>query len=569
MRGTAVALVAVALLATASPASAADRVTRKDAQTAFLRDHKVAGWLSRYPQRGRIVDTTWDSRNRAWRVDVWWGEAGEIATGRVSADGRVVEAWTGPQVAWKMARGGEGGFGGKTAHSLPVWLGFSLAFLLGLADLRRPRAVRNLDLVVLLSFSASLWFFQHGDIFTSVPLVYPPLVYLLARALWVAVRNRPPAGRPLWPAWVLVAAAVFLAGFRIGLNVQASSVIDVGYSGVVGADRIAHGQAPYGHFPVEDARRACGPADNEGEIRERIQTNGRCESADPQGDTYGPVTYFAYLPGYWLFGWTGKWDDLPAAHFTAIAFDLLTLLGLALVGRRYGGDRLAATLAFAWTAFPFTQYVSNSNSNDAIAPALLVWGFWLAGSPWARGAFGALAAWTKFFSLAVVPLWLAYPRRTRRGHAAFAAGFVLATLAAFSVLLLEPNPLHAARVFWDRTLGWQIDRPSPFSLWDWGQYRAAGIPDLHLVRRGLEVVVALGLAAMYFMPRRTSPLQLAALTAAAVLGVQLVITHWFYLYIVWFFPFLAVALFSERRPVRAQVPDEVGDRPARELAAVG
>ena len=91
----------------------------------------------------------------------------------------------------------------------------------------------------------------------------------------------------------------------------------------------------------------CGPKDAEGEIRERIQANGCCESADDRGDTYGPVAYEAYLPGLAAFGWSGRWDSLPAAHATTIAFDLLALLGLLLLGRRFGGARLAVTLAFA------------------------------------------------------------------------------------------------------------------------------------------------------------------------------------------------------------------------------
>ena len=77
-------------------------------------------------------------------------------------------------------------------------------------------------------------------------------------------------------------------------------------------------------------------------MRDRIQTNGRCETANPLGDTYGPVSYLAYIPGYAIFGWSHKWDALPAVHFTSILFDLLALLGLALVGRRLGGPRLGA-----------------------------------------------------------------------------------------------------------------------------------------------------------------------------------------------------------------------------------
>ena len=96
------------------------------------------------------------------------------------------------------------------------------------------------------------WFFNEGRIFTSVPLVYPVLLYLLGRTLWIGMRDRAPtAPRPVWPVWLLVAATIFLAGFRIGLDLGDSNVIDVGYSGVIGAQRIASGQAPYGHFPQE------------------------------------------------------------------------------------------------------------------------------------------------------------------------------------------------------------------------------------------------------------------------------------------------------------------------------
>ena len=142
---------------------------------------------------------------------------------------------------------------------------------------------------------------------------------------------------------MLIGATVFLAGFRIGLNVRDSNVIDVGLSGVIGAQRIATGVDPYGNFPIEGDRPACGPADSSGEIRDHIQTNGRCEAADAQGDTYGPVSYEAYLPGYLVFGWSGKWDTLPTAHATSILWDLLCIAGLWLVGlalrrRSAGGD---------------------------------------------------------------------------------------------------------------------------------------------------------------------------------------------------------------------------------------
>src|ERR1700741_4526068 len=167
------------------------RLTKAGGTRIFLQDEKVAGWMRHYPAKGRQVETTFDKGRKLWTIRVWSGPAGEVATGKIDdTSGAVTEAWTGPQVAWKMARGYPGAFGGKEINSAPVWLGFCALFLLGLGDLRRPLSLRNLDLLALLSFSVSLWYFNKGHIFTSAPLVYPPLLYLLGRMAWSAWRGR-------------------------------------------------------------------------------------------------------------------------------------------------------------------------------------------------------------------------------------------------------------------------------------------------------------------------------------------------------------------------------------------
>jgi hypothetical protein len=531
-----------------APSAAPPRLTEAAVIRKILETPRVAAWLERYPPAPQ-TDAAFDRVRRTWTVHVWSGDAGEIARGVVTdPGGAVVEAWTGPQVAWKMARGRPGAFGGTTLTSWPVWVGLSALFLLGLVDVRRPLSLRSLDLLVLVSFGASLAFFNRGEVFRSAALAVPPLVYLLLRMAWIGFRRGPP-GRgglrlPGWPVWALVVATLFLLGFRIGLNLQEErKVIDVGYAGVIGADRILDGRAPYGAMPVEDGLRACGRADADGEIRERIQSNGRCEAANPHGDTYGPVTYLAYVPAVLAFGWSGRWDALPAAHAAAIAFDLLALAGLVLVGRRFGGTPLAAALAFGWVAYPFTSYVLLANSNDAQMPALLVWGFWLASSPAARGAAVGLATWTKFAALVVAPLWLTYPARLEpRRLARFALGFGVATLLAFSILLLEPSLGDALRTFWERTFGFQFDRESPFSIWGWGQYHARGIPDLASLQTVVQVGVVALAAVAALVPREKGPLELAALTATLLLAFELSLTHWFYLYLPWVLPFVLLAL---------------------------
>ena len=466
-------------------------LTEEQAVRRLLGSPKVAAWLERYPP-APVTEADFDRRTRRWRVHVWSGAAGEVASGVVDdARGRVLEAWTGPQVAWKMARGRpRRRSAGRALTSWPVWLALSRCLpRSALADLRRPLALRNLDLLALLSFGDLARILQSRRGVSQRPARLSA-ARVPARAHGVDRPATPAAspGAPSWPVWLLAAVAMFLVGLRVGLNVEAPrSVIDVGYAGVIGADRILDGQAPYGHMPVEESRTPCGPADSEGEIRQRIQVNGRCEAANPRGDTYGPFAYLAYVPAVATLGWSGRWDSLPAAHATAIALDLLTLAGLTLVGLRFGGRRLAATLAVAWAAYPFTAYALLANTNDASMPAVLVWGFWLVSSPWARGAAVALAGWSKFAALLLAPLWLAYPD-----------GLGLRALPASSPPSgSPPRPSSrcccssrisesASRTFWDRTIGFQLDRESPFSLWGWGQYDAAGIPDLGWLRTVLQ-----------------------------------------------------------------------------------
>ena len=155
---------------------------------------------------------------------------------------------------------------------------------------------------------------------------------------------------PLVPMGLaLLVVLVALVGFRVGLNVVDSNVIDVGYAGVIGADRIADGDPLYGAGFSHDVER---------------------------GDTYGPLTYLAYVPFEQAMPWSGGWDDLPAAHGAAIAFDLLTLLGLVLLGRRLHpgaeGRSLGMALAYAWAAYPYTAFALETNSNDSLVAMLTV-----------------------------------------------------------------------------------------------------------------------------------------------------------------------------------------------------
>ena len=460
-----------------------------------------------------------------WQVS-FFSKSGKKEIGQVQIDdlsGRVLEQWTGFQVAWTMARGYKGAFG-RHVNALYVWLPLCVLFFAAFFDWRRPLRLLHLDLLVLLSFSVSLAFFNHADIYQSVPLTYPPLVYLLVRMLALALRRRPREPGPLRllvPAPWLALALVFLIGFRVALNVTDSNVIDVGYAGVIGASKVVHGERLYGHWPV----------DNE------------------HGDTYGPVAYESYVPFEQVLGFSGHWDDLPAAHAAAIAFDLLALALIFLIGRRVRGPSLGIVLAYAWASFPFTLYAMESNSNDTLV-AVLVLAAILAATyrgklaPGVRGALAALAGLTKFAPLALAPLLATHGlaerarRRDRlRDAVTFAAAFA-GVGALASIPALSHDSLHT---IYERTFAYQANRGSPFSVW--GLYGGLGG-----VQAGVQIAAVALAVALALVPRRTDVVGLAAACAVVIVAVQLGIDHWFYLYIPWFFPLVMIALIGRYGP---------------------
>jgi hypothetical protein len=502
-----------------------------------------------------------------WQVS-YFSRNGKQEIGQViidDASARVLEQWTGFQVAWTMARGYPGAFG-RHVNALYIWLPMCALFFVPFFDWRKPLRLEHLDLLVLLSFSASLAFFNHANIYASVPLTYPPLIYLLARMLWLLRRPRPGAGPPtapgplleagppppvdslmpgpsprsasrplrlLVPAPWLAIGVVFLIGFRIGLNVTDANVIDVGYAGVIGAQRIVHSKPLYGAYP----------SDNE------------------HGDTYGPVNYEAYIPFEQIFGWSGTWDDLPAAHAAAIVFDLLAIALLFLLGRRVRGPTLGIALAYAWVSYPFTLFTLESNSNDTLVAVLVLAALLtatyrskiaslgaLSRKGWV-GAFAALAGLTKFAPLALAPLLATHGlRELPRARRPRAFALFLIAFAGTAALALIPALSHdSLHTIYERTIAYQANRGSPFSVW--GLY--GGLGGLQRAVQIAAIVLALALAVV---PRRPDLVGLAATCAAVIVAAQLGIEHWFYLYIPWFFPLVMIAVLGSHDDPYAATP---------------
>jgi len=499
-----------------------------------LRDPKV------YPSAFR------SDSDRDWEVGFFKQGADQVLQVVVDDEsGEIEEAWTGEQISWKMARGYPGAFG-RTVNAPYVWLPLCVVFLLLLFDWRRPFRVAHLDLLVLVAgFGVSHYFFNLGKIGLSVPLAYPALIYLLARTLWLGFRGGDGLRPSLPTVWIAI-AVIALLGFRAGLNVTDSNVIDVGYAGVIGADKVSDGEPLYGDFPDDNSH----------------------------GDTYGPLAYYAYQPFEQVLPWSGEWDDLPAAHAASIFFDLATAALLLWLGMRLRpgpkGKRLGILLAAGWAACPYTAFALESNTNDSLVPILLVAALLFLTSPPARGALLALATLTKFAPAALAPLFLTYDTARRAGGTAggtavtgparrvlgvwgpYIVAFVATTAVVMTPTIIDPG----VSTFWDRTVGNQAGRDSPFSVW--GQ---ADLDWLHTIVKALAIALAVFVA---FRPKARGPVTVAALGAAVMIAVQLTVEHWFYLYIPWFLPFLLVALLARNDLSPAPIGSASrGERPGR------
>ena len=536
----AAAVVAVPAAAVAQPPVGTEQepspTTEKQAVQAAKSSETGRESLSSYPEAS--VSASREEAGADWEVRFFVGER-VVALVIVNPVGATVrEQWTGDQVAWTMARGYPGAFG-RTLNAPWVWIPLCLIFFIGLFDWRNPRRIAHLDLLALTAgLGLSHFFFNRGEIGLSVPLVYPVLIWLFARMVWLGTSRggRNPGGglNPSLPVGLLAVVALFLIGVRIAFNMADSNVIDVGYAGVIGGDLLSSGRTLYGNFPVDIAN----------------------------GDTYGPLSYLAYVPFELAFPWSGSWDDLPAAHAAAIFFDLATIAALFLLGRHLAkgqrGTRLGALLVFAWAACPYTAFALESNTNDSLVALTVVAILLAVTSPPIRGVLVALASATKFAPLALLPLFASGPGERSRGSTPartggsaidrfrrflyplnraelvpYAVGFTVGLLVVCAQAIYRPGPL----VFFERTIGNQIGRESPFSIW--GQ-----VPALEPLQTFVMVAVGVFAIAIAIRPRYRDTVVLAALAAAVLIGVEITFDHWFYLYLPWFLGPLFVALLA-------------------------
>ncbi|QIN79329.1 DUF2029 domain-containing protein [Rubrobacter marinus] len=462
------------------------------------------------------------------------GDEGRKEVARVGIDDATWQSnfvWTGDQVGWHMARGDYGAYG-KQANYWYVW--GTLAFLFAAAFWRTDKllSLRNLDVLAILGFLVSHGFFRAGDSFWATVLWYPPLLYLLGRTILMGFGYGERVGKTSnLPTGVLFVLAALASGFLLALNLD-SRVIDVGYAGVVGADRILDGTLPYGNMPDD------------------VGT----------GDTYGPLNYLIYVPFNLIFGFSGQWDFLPAAHGATVFAFVVGAAALLVAGWRYAGPKGAAALFFAWAVFPYTLYTTNNNTNDVIVAAVMAIGLATATLPVARGAAVAAGFAIKLFPLVLAPLWMLHGGVEKRGRILdFVLGGVAVVLLSFWVLALDGDPVGAVQLFYEKTLGFQGQRESPWTIF-------TQVPQLAFLKGPLEFGAIILAFVVAVFPRRRTVRRLAAFSAALIIAFQLTFNYWFYPYVTWFAPFVFLALLVETNAKTALDGDPSAGAPEGEDA---
>lgn len=452
----------------------------------------------------QVIPYVWRGQHPYWYV-TFLHQGRIVADADVTRYGRLTAVWTGPQATAPYT---QGNFSWALTSAL-VLVPAGLLFLLAFFDPRRLRRLSHLDGLALLAFLVSYLLLNGAHLEAAVWLVYPPLLYLLARMLGIGFGgggSSPGRLAPLLSTRTLLIGLPLLIVARLVLSFVAHQEIDVGYESVIGAARIVH------HLPIY--------------------------WQDPyHGDTYGPITYLLYVPFELVFPWKGNFTSVHAVDAAAILFDLGTMAGLFFLGRRLRtgreGTRLGLVLTWAWAACPFTIINLVVHTNDGLIAMLSVLALLVIASPLATGAVLGLATAAKFSPASLLPLLAAPRKRGVKG----AALCVISCAVVVVVAVYSWLPPGGFAYFWHRTLGFQLHRYDVFSPW-------ALHPGLHPVQTLLEVFAVLLVLAVAFYPRERSLARVCALAGAVTIAIQLPAQHWFYYYIAWFLPFVFVAFLA-------------------------
>lgn len=441
-----------------------------------------------------------------------------------------------------------------------LWIAV-LVMLIVAFDFARPSSSRNAELLALLSigfllFNVMRYFDLLGDptYFRVMDLVFTGIVAvslaLIGLSIW---RVRHPHASP-WQPNLAARPLMTLAILLLSMNVVAglaSPPDDAGFYTNLGAQRLRErGKFPYG---------------------DPLLTNSA-------GAGYGPLLYLAHLPFQFMLDPAPlntteptRADLAAGAHYllppplatklVTITFHLLGFAALVSIGLQLANPAVAWGLAALYCGSAYVMGVGGPREtiggmtfiSHIAPPAASMVAFAFLARPLAAGALLVLASATVFFPALFFPAWLGYYWDRRTSALRFVGGCTLA-----AVLLGVPVVAMSQALGGHSVIGTVIRESvghhqgtdtyglSTFGFWgqrggirDWfrepfveGQFTTSPM-----------FLITIGFAgAMFFVARRTTPAQLALITATIGIVAQWSKIHGTGVYVNWYYPFLLIGL---------------------------
>lgn len=443
-----------------------------------------------------------------------------------------------------------------------LWISLIVALMVAF-NCARPFSRRNLELLALLAIGFLLFnvmrffellndpiYFQVMDgVFIGIMTVSLSLIGL---AVWRVRRGETAAWQPNLPTRALITLTVLLFGLNVLIGVV-KPPDDAGFYTNLGAQRLRErGRLPYGDPLLSNSA----------------------------GAGYGPILYLAHLPFQFLLNpepinrteptradlSAGAEYYLPpplASQLTTVSFHLLGLVSLVLIGRRLAGPQVAWGMAALYCGSAYVMGVGGPRETiggitfiSHIAPAAVsLLAFSALARPFAAGALLVAAAATVFYPVLFFPAWLGHYWDRRPAAVRFVGGVALAGALIGGPVLALSQPIEGhsllgtvIRESVGHHQGTDTYGQSTFSFWGQrGGVRAALSTPLvpGEFTTSPMFLLTFGFAgATFFLARRSTPQQLALLTATLAIVAQLSKVHGTGVYVNWYYPFLLIGFFA-------------------------
>ena len=225
---------------------------------------------------------------------------------------------------------------------------------------------------------------------------------------------------------------------------------------------------------------------------------------------------------------------LGASALAALCSGGLLLLASP-AGREAESEEEGLRRALTWLCYPPVLIATSSGTTDVVLAPMLIGVVLLWRRPAATSALITAAGWFKLAPFALLPLCLAARRGGQLARSGLAAISVSVPLVVLLVVLggLDGpiRMLHA--------MSFQFTRGTPQSAW-----AALGLNAWQPIAQALAIGLVVAGAVRLRLASEAAPAQIAALSAAILLALQLAANYWSFLYVVWFVPLLTLALFS-------------------------